>query len=141
MTMIPNCREDSSYNYDFLDKDSKSFIDGFDYALEVITNMLCSDLKSYEGDLNAPIFEVEDGVPLPKTPHLMEILMENCEVIANCIDTAHEIERDELITSFIEHMDDEEYDKNRAMAIEINPCKYFDTRKFNITGVKEYPNE
>ena len=38
--LIPDCRQDEYYNYDFLSDAEKEHIDGFDLCVEVIRNAL-----------------------------------------------------------------------------------------------------
>ena len=53
-----------------------------------------------------------------------------------------ESDRDELITAMIDAMDNEEYEKNRAAAIERNgKARYYDTRHYACTGKKVFSDD
>lgn len=143
--MFPDCRNDDFYNVDFLNNDDKEFIKGMDYALEAVKNLIDNNLETYEAELNEVLedgYEPEEDEIFSKRQDLYEVLEENKEIISNIIEHWHESERDMMITSMIDNMDDDEYKKNREEAINKHITdKYYDSRKFACTGKKVFHKE
>ena len=155
MSMFPDCRNDVYYNEDFLNKSEKDELFGFDYATEAADNFfdnLDTDfpIDTVIGDfLNRKIPYDTDEVYIRRT--LLEIGTFEEEVPvktygdllrAKLLDWI-EMERDEYITSLIDDMDEEDYEKNRKKVLEANkrsetPKEYYDTRKYAVTGKKEF---
>lgn len=130
----------------FLDKQDKEFIKGYDYAVEVIANMIRYNLDTYEQELNDVLeegFKAELDEVYSTRDDLYEIIEENKEIIANVIEVAAESERDMMITSMIDNMDDDEYEKNRQKVLKENNGKkeYYDTEYFSCTGKKRFRPE
>ena len=124
--IVANCREDSAYNEDFLTNMDKEFIQGFDYCLEQIVNLFENNLDEYEFERKGVI-------------DVMQVLEENKGEIVEIIRDWAESDRNMMITSMIDHMDNKEYEINRNKALGANPDKYKDTRSwgYDSTGVKE----
>lgn len=118
--IIPNCREDEAYNYDFLDDVSKIEISGFDYAIEQIVNLFENNLDVYEGRL-----EVDTEIDVDK------FLDKAKDELSKMIKDWAEMGRNELIVSMIESMNDDEYKANKEKALKENPDKYTNTRLFD----------
>ena len=102
MTYIPDCREDEAYNEKYLNHDDKEYIKGYDYAVDDILDSFFDNITDFD-------FDIEDeDIDLGK-------IFANHEPILNRLKEVmkefFESERDEMITSMIDHMDDEEYDK------------------------------
>lgn len=138
MTFIPDTRNDDAYNQDFLNNIDKSFIRGYDYALETICNLFSGNLDVYSDELNEVCPEdhtIEEDEVFSKRDDLYEILEENNEIISAIIKNWLESSRDEIITSFIDSMDDKEYEELKAKAINSGK-EYYDTRHYAVTGEK-----
>lgn len=131
--LIPDCRVDETYNEDFLSNTDKNFIAGFDYALECITNIF-SNLDVYESELSDTDTKrerKEDELPPSSTKELKDILENNAELLTGIMSHWHEMERDEIITSMIDSMDEKDYNELKAKAIAEHPDKkYVDSRSF-----------
>lgn len=102
MTYIPDCREGEYYNQKYLNEKDKQFVAGFDWAVERISEL-------FRGNIN--VF-----------PELEELLDDNTavirenkeETVKNAVEEWAEMERDELITSMIDGMSEEEYTRIKA---------------------------
>lgn len=133
MSLFPDCRVDDFYNEDFLNEKDKEFINGMDYITEEIQNLFLSNLAVYMEDLNYK-------------QDLYKILEENKELLANIVNDWVEKERDVVITSMIDNMDESEYKVLRKKALEDNrtkekPKEYYDSRKYACTGKKVFTSE
>lgn len=102
MSYIPNCRNDKYYNQKYLDDKDAEFIAGFDWC----TNMVVANFF-----YNMEVFDfVVDGCDVDlelffsNHPEIKERFKEN---ILEWI----EMERDTLITSMLDNMDDGEYEQ------------------------------
>lgn len=118
--IIPNCREDEAYNYDFLDDISKIEVSGFDYAIEQIVNLFENNLDVYAGRL-----EVDTEIDVDK------FLDKAKEELSEMIKDWAEMGRNELIVGMIEGMKEDEYKANKEKALKENPDKYTNARLFN----------
>ena len=160
MSTFPDCRYDGSYNVDFLDEKDSEFVKGFDYALETIINLFSANLDVFQNELTETLAEgetcAEDEILSTKSDlydSIIEyyisiwlhwssrIISENNILLSCIIEQWHEMERDMLVTSMIDNMDDETYNLNRKIAIAKHKGKYYDSRKFAITGEKEFVEE
>lgn len=103
MSHIPDCRTDEYYNQKYLKQRDADFVAGYDYALEQVQNLF-SNLECY--------------------PELEQLLNDNVATIREnktglvqtCIEDWAEMNRDELITSMIDAMDDFEEVKRKVDA-------------------------
>jgi len=86
MSYIPDCRTDDFYNYDNLEKDGKTIIDGYDFAIEDIKNIDVEDFLDPSVDLKYLVAHHKDAIE---------------EVISEVL-TRLEMSRNELITSMID---------------------------------------
>lgn len=102
MSYIPDCREDESYNEKYLNETDKEYIKGYDYAVEEVLETFFANIDVY--DLRVDGEDIDLG-----------LILENHESIADKLKDAmkqcFESERDQIITSMIDHMDDEEYEQ------------------------------
>lgn len=123
MSYYPDCRTDGTYNEKYLNERDKSFVDGFDWCAERAVDNLFDNLDILEDDDLQKFLEKE----LPYDPHedydwvptFDDGEKEHREIktygdylrleLINYI----EAERDVLITSMIDNMDEEEYEKNK----------------------------
>ena len=154
--MFPDCRNDENYNEDFLNSKDKEFVRGFDWAAEMAADNLFDNLDSVIEDdyilrrLNEKLPDV-DQTEYEFTSTFNET--DETRTIKTVADYLRyklleyiEMERDELITSMIDNMDEEEYMNIRKSVLEKNrnlekPKEYYNTRKFAITGKKESSEE
>lgn len=149
---FPNCREDEYYNEDFLDGTDKEFIKGFDWATEMAVD------NFFDNNFDGGMPVEEDGElstilnkELPdylKEKYEMEFTFGDREPETREIKTYAdllrskildwiEMERDELITSMIDNMDEDIYEAIRNKKMKENSEKskdkqknYCDTRSF-----------
>ena len=94
MSYIPNCRTHEFYNEKYLVGDDFEFVRGYDWAVSEILNLF-ANLDVY--------FETDEirGIP-------------NAEKFKDAIEDWAEMGRNELITSMIDNMDEDEYDATKA---------------------------
>lgn len=104
MTMIPDCRTDEDYNEKYLNDADKEFIKGFDYAVEHILNLFDGNEDTYS-DL-ADLLDSNKAL----------VNVDKKKIVRDAAEHWMEMERDEIITSMIERMDDDEYEKNKEAA-------------------------
>lgn len=91
MSYIPDCRTDENYNEKYLNEKSKVYIAGFDCAIETIVCMIEGNLDTF--------------------PELESAMSEDTQNdLAEAVKIWAESTRNELITSMIDTMSDEEYD-------------------------------
>jgi len=147
MSCFPDCRNDDSYNEDFLDKQDKEFVRGFDYCLEQIKNLFENNLDVYASELSEvwdeSLGEQPEDEIFATRSDFGEIIEANRMLISLIVEHWCEMDRDELITSMIDNMDEDVYEaiKHRVLSEtseKIGITKYFDTRKFAYTGKKVF---
>lgn len=155
--MFPECRNDNYYNEDFLTKTDKDFVSGFDWA----TEMAVDNFFDNNFDSDMPI--EEDGeLSTMLNKELPDYLKEKYEMEFTFGDRDNEereiktyadllrmkllewieMERNELITSMIDNMDEDIYNAIRNKVLKENqekdnPKEYYDSRKYMITGKKD----
>lgn len=156
MSMFPDTRTDDYYNEDFLQQADAEFVRGFDWAIEFVLDNLFNNLdvaiqdevvirfmekdlpKDMRGNTYTPIFRfLQGGEPEERT-----ITTYADMIRANVLEYA-EMERDELITSMIDNMDEDVYQAVRNKVLKDNekskkPKEYYNSRKYICTGKKEY---
>ncbi len=148
MTMFADARTDDAYNEDFLNRIDSAYLAGFDYALEIIKNLMEGNLEVYEDELTDT---GEGRVPdedevFATREDLYQIIRDNSELISAIISHWHESERDMLVSSMIDGMDENEYKAIRNKVLRENekkkePKEYFDSRKYALTGEKVFRRE
>jgi hypothetical protein len=154
--MFPECRNDNYYNEDFLGREDKSFVQGFDWATEMAVDNF---FDNYFGDM--PI-EENGELSTMLNKELPDYLKEKYEMEFTFGDRDNEereiktyadllrmkllewieMERNELITSMIDNMDEDIYNAIRNKVLKENqekdnPKEYYDSRKYIVTGKKE----
>ena len=152
--IIPDCRSDIHYNEDFLNKDDKQYIAGFDQctdtmdsAIEVIkTDGFITLEDEFEGISETLATVLGKELPADVKKKLSENYIEEFETYADVLKYELfqyiELERNEQITSMIDGMPEDEYEKNRKEALKRNeesenPKEYYDTRKLYNTENEE----
>ena len=134
--LVPDCRNDESYNEDFLGTLDREFIKGFDWVPHVVDEFCLGD-DDYD-ILSQPL-------PEKVTKEIGEQYHTRVDTVGEYIALKFkeylENERDMLITSMIDEMDDEIYNAIRNKVLKDNdsspePKEYYDTRKEMVTGKK-----
>lgn len=101
---ISDCRKDKTYNYENLSEKDKEFVDGYDYCIENSINSFWYNLDVY---LNCDSY-----LNLMLNDEMPEIMQsENCKTWCDFLKAALEDwvekDRDEIITSIIDHYPEE----------------------------------
>lgn len=122
-----NCRTDEYYNQKYLDKNDKSFLDGFDWAMEnAVDNFFDNNFGDEDCDDSYISHIMKEEVPkYMKEDYEMEFSFGDRPVEERTVQTYAdyvrmlilewiEIERNELITSMIDGYDEEKYDRIKA---------------------------
>lgn len=158
--MFPDCRNDDFYNEDFLTEKDREFIYGHDWCTEEVVDHFFDNLDIYidEKDEEDPLKVLFKELPEDeketeevewtfgdREPETREIRTYG-DLLRYYLLHYIEINRDELITSIIDGMDEEEFNKIRKKVLERNktkenPKEYYDTRKYMTTGQKEFREE
>ena len=125
--LVPDCRNDDYYNYDFLSGSDATIVDGYDYCVKEAVQSAFDNMESFPPeDLDV------------KPSEVVAVLHAFREWLFSWIES----ERDEMITAMIDDMDDDDFRKNRASAIEKNgKAKYYDTRHYACTGKKVFSDD
>ena len=147
--LIPDCRNDIHYNEDFLNKDDKEYVAGFDCCTDAIETSIAAIETAtfifdevFEDDSETLAAVLEKELPVEVKKRLSDEYATKCETYADMLLCELfqyiEMERDELITSMIDGMQEDEYEKNRKEALKRNeesenPKEYYDTRKLYNT--------
>lgn len=104
MSYIPDCRSDENYNEAYLNEMDKEFVRGYDYAVEQIVNLIENNSNVYP--------ELDDILDY----HKAVACVDKVKIVKESIEEWAETQRDELITSMIDSMDEVEYEKNKVSA-------------------------
>ncbi len=120
MSIIPDGRTDKYYNQKYLDRFDKEYIKGFDYVAQEVVNCFFANFDDIEDSHLAHIFNEE----LPENlKHTFKSPIEDAESfdVETYLDLFKEKlvefiedERDEMITSMIDHYSDEKYAEIRT---------------------------
>lgn len=134
MSHIPNCRTDENYNEKFLNEKDSEFVKGYDWCVEMaVDNFFANNMFDLQNEDSYLGHLLNEKLP--------ESMQEEYEVefrFAGCSDRETEtrkietyadlirskildwieMERDELITSMIDNMSEEEYERNKRKAYE-----------------------
>lgn len=119
MSYIPDCRKDETYNQKYLNEKNKREIKGYDWCAEEVVDTFFDNLDTYIDEDLLKILESElpeedreeyewvreYGEPEKRTVRTL------ADLIRSKIQEFIENERDELIVSMIDCMDDTEYDR------------------------------
>lgn len=95
---MPNCRTDECYNQKYLEESDRAWIYGYDYAVEQIISMIQWNTEIYP--------ELDEILDYRKAVALVD----KKGILCDSIKDWAEMQRNELITSIIDNMNDEEYD-------------------------------
>lgn len=128
MSYIPDCRNDENYNEKYLNNFDKEFVRGYDWCVEMSVDNFFDNLDIY--------FEDDSHIMHLLNEELPENMREEYEIertfadenarvekrdVKTYVDLLRskildyiEMERDELITSMIDNMDEQEYAKIKA---------------------------
>lgn len=118
--LIPDCRNDNYYNYDFLDAERRLFADGYDDCIRALRSAL-RNLDDFFAE--HPDCRIKKRKRKALRRWLLDLL---------------ESDRNELIMSLIDDMEEDDYNAIREDAVLKNGAeRYFDTRKYMITGIRE----
>lgn len=122
MTMIPNGRTDKNYNQKYLNEKDHDFLDGFDWCCEMAVD------NFFDNHFDGAVNNFVECIMMKELPEYLQdeyemeysffdVKNEKREV-RTCADLVRmwilewvEMARNELITSMIESMDNEEYQK------------------------------
>lgn len=102
MTYFPDTRTDDFYNERYLNDADKEYIRGFDFVMDDLIPCVFANLDVLDLDVDGEDFDL--GRILENHPAIAERF--ESEIRAYL-----ERERDVMITSMIDHMDDDEYEK------------------------------
>ncbi len=106
MSYIPDCRSDECYNEKYLVGGNDNFVAGYDYCAEEVVDTFFDNLDIYEG-----VFDI-DGEDI----NLARFLENHAEIktaLREALQEYVENRRDELITSIIDDMDEDEFAKTK----------------------------
>lgn len=128
MSYIPDCRNDENYNEKYLNNFNKEFVRGYDWCVEMSVDNFFDNLDIY--------FEDDSHIMHLLNEELPENMREEYEIERTFADENYrvekrdvktyvdllrskildyiEMERDELITSMIDNMDEQEYAEIKA---------------------------
>ena len=120
MSYIPDCRTDANYNEKYLNERDKEFIAGFDWAIEnAVDNFFYNNfekgLDDHEFVGHTMVEELPDSLKKEIEVEFEDSHKEvrKIETIADYVRSKIldwcEYERDNLITSMIDNMDEKEY--------------------------------
>lgn len=151
--LFPDCRHDDIYNADFLDDENAELLSGYDRAVSEIDNFF-DNLDVMPDDTGA-VLRTFFRSELPETEkdkykchddfNDMELEREvgtYGDYLRYKLLSWAEMERNAMITSMIDSMDEEALEKNRRVVLDSNskrenPKEYYNTRKYMCRGVKE----
>lgn len=116
MSYIPDCRTDEFYNEKYLDDKDTLFVRGFDWCAEMAADMFFDNLPSEIEDLLAAElpesmreeYDVKSDFDTNETPQHRTVNTW-ADLMRKAMLDFIESERDELITSMIDGMDEAEY--------------------------------
>ena len=101
MSYIPDCRNDAVYNQKYLNAQDKQFVAGYDWAVDRIMTLF-DNIEVYP-DLDAILDDkmaiIEEG---------------KADIVKSAVEEWAESGRDDLITSMIDNMSEDEYAKIKA---------------------------
>lgn len=121
MSYIPNCREDGTYNEKYLTDNNAAYVAGFDWAVAELNNAA----ENYE-ELGSNIEDISESSKAQYEWVMQELTGEDLYWILsnrpdlrnwlwNLLNNWVELGRDELITSMIDDMSEEDYSKVKAI--------------------------
>lgn len=128
MTYIPDCRNDENYNEKYLNEKDAEFVKGYDWCAEEVADNFFNNINVYFEDdshlmhiLNEEMpesMQYEEDVEYRFGQREKETrkVKTYLDMLRSKLQDWIESERDELIVSMIDNMDDEEYKKNKRKA-------------------------
>ncbi len=155
--LFPECRRDDYYNQDFLNGQDAEFLKGFDWCVEMaVDNFFDNDMDelvdpdSYLGHILCEKVpdHMKEEYDMEFTFPEQDVRADESRKVETYADLIRykllswiEMERDQLVTSMIDNMDETIYQalRNKVLkdnAKRENPKEYYDTRKFAVTGKK-----
>lgn len=128
MSYIPDCRNDENYNEKYLNNFDKEFVRGYDWCVEMSVDNFFDNLDIYFGDdshimhlLNEELpenmreeYEIERTFADENDRAEKRDVKTYVDLLRSKILDYIEMERDELITSMIDNMDEQEYSEIKA---------------------------
>ena len=128
MSYIPDCRNDENYNEKYLNNFNKEFVRGYDWCVEMSVDNFFDNLDIYFGDdshimhlLNEELpenmreeYEIERTFADENARVEKRDVKTYVDLLRSKILDYIEMERDELITSMIDNMDEQEYSEIKA---------------------------
>lgn len=128
MSYIPDCRNDENYNEKYLNNFNKEFVRGYDWCVEMSVDNFFDNLDIYFGDdshimhlLNEELpenmreeYEIERTFADENARVEKRDVKTYVDLLRSKILDYIEMERDELITSMIDNMDEQEYAEIKA---------------------------
>ena len=127
MSYIPDCRTDENYNEKYLNAQDKEFLRGFDWCCEMAADCFFDNLPFTDDTyimhtLNEEIpedsheeYDVESEFDLPARHRIVKTY---ADMLRAKLLEFIECERDELITSMIDEMPEDEYEACKKAAKE-----------------------
>ena len=103
---LPNVREDEAYNQKYLTEENKTFLEGFDFAVDKVLGTFFGNLDNYSLAVDGE--DIDLGRILDNHPKITAKLEE-------AMKDYFESERNELVVSMIDGMDDGEYEHIKAL--------------------------
>ena len=99
---VPDTRTDEDYNEKYLNKNDKAYVNGYDHAVDDVLDSFFANLDIFDWDVEDE--DIDLYRILTNHPDICDRLQENLK-------EHFESNRDEMIVSLIDHMDDGEYEK------------------------------
>ena len=136
--IVADCRKDETYNQDFLGKNDRSFLDGYDWCVSMAVDNAFDNIFAIVPEDNKERISDFFDTELPDWMQLEYVFSGREGTEKRKVKTYgeyfrfamfrhSEMQRNELITSMIESMTEEEYEANKAAAMQSGKS-YCDTR-------------
>lgn len=129
MSIIPDCRSNEAYNQKYLNDTNAEFVAGYDWARIFAVENFFDNIDIYVDQLENMEAETEEEQALLDYLEKHQEAADNAmsallDTIKECICDYIERQRDELITSMIDNMDEKEFKDRKAKtdAGEIHNC-------------------
>ena len=100
MSYIPDCRTDEYYNEKYLNEEDKEFVNGFDYCTKSAVECGFANIEDFFDEFEIDVRPSDIG---KVTEALEKWLLDWIES-----------QRDEMITSMIDYMSEEEYEQIKS---------------------------
>lgn len=116
MSYIPDCRTDEYYNEKYLNEKDKEFVIGFDYCTQVAVECGFANIEDFFDEFKIDVRPSDIG--------------KVTEAVEKWLLDWIESQRNELITSMLDDMSDEEY-KQIKSKVNGKPFSYADVKKLS----------